>query len=109
MSKLALQSSIALITGIVLLSGCSVGPNYVQPTVEQPVSYKEAGKWKKAEPRDEISKGNWYTVFHDQKLNELELKAQISNQTLRAAIARVSEARASARETEAGFFPSIDF
>lgn len=92
-----------------LLTGCSVGPDYVPPTVPQPVSYKEAGTWKKAEPRDDISRGNWYTVFHDPELNKLELEAQISSQTLRAAIARVSESRALARQSEANFFPSINF
>ena len=98
-----------LMVGIALLTGCSVGPDYVQPTVAQPAAYKESGPWKKAEPRDDISKGNWYTVFHDPKLNELEAKAQNASQTLRAAVARVSEARALARQSEADFFPSLDF
>jgi outer membrane protein, multidrug efflux system len=94
---------------ITLLTGCSVGPDYVQPTVPEAASYKEAGAWKKAEPRDDISKGDWYKVFHDAKLNELEGEAQFSSQTLRAAIARVSESRALARQSEADFFPTIDF
>jgi multidrug efflux system outer membrane protein len=102
---------IALTAGVTLLAGCSVGPDYVQPSVPQASAYKESGPWKKAEPRDDISKGDWYSVFHDSKLNELEAEAQAVNgsQTLRAAIARVSEARAVARQTEAEFFPSVDF
>lgn len=74
-----------------------------------PLSYKEAGTWKKAEPRDDISKGNWYSVFHDEKLNELESQAKANNQNLRAAIARVSEARALSRQAEADFYPTLDF
>jgi multidrug efflux system outer membrane protein len=100
---------LALGGGIALLSGCTVGPNYVAPTAPQASSYKESGPWKKAEPRDDISKGNWYTVFHDPKLNELEAEAETSNQNLRAAIARVSESRAVARQAEANFFPFINF
>src|SRR5471032_1031864 len=92
------NSVLALIAGIALLTGCSVGPDYVQPSVPQAAAYKESGPWKKAEPRDDISKGNWYAVFHDSKLNELEAEAQTSSQTLRAAVAKVSEARAVARE-----------
>lgn len=103
------RSALTLSIAIALLTGCSVGPDYVQPTVSEPAHYKESGPWKKAQPRDDISKGNWYTIFHDPKLNELEAEAQSANQTLRAAVARVSEARAVARETEAGFFPSINF
>src|SRR5271170_2959015 len=103
------NSALALTAGIALLTGCSVGPDYVQPSVPQASAYKESGPWKKAEPRDEIAKGNWYTVFHDPKLNELEEQATTASQTLRAAVARVSESRAAARQSEASFFPSIDF
>jgi multidrug efflux system outer membrane protein len=92
-----------------LLTGCTVGPDYVTPSVPDTTHYKEAGKWKKAEPQDQISRGDWYKIFHDSKLNELEVKAQLQNQNLRAAVARVSEARAVARQAEADFFPTIDF
>jgi multidrug efflux system outer membrane protein len=95
--------------GIVLLTGCSVGPDYVEPSTPQAAAYKESGPWKKAEPRDDISKGDWYSVFHDPELNKLEAQAEASSLTLRAAVARVSEARAIARQSEANFFPSIDF
>jgi multidrug efflux system outer membrane protein len=99
----------ALVSGFAFLSGCTVGPDYQAPTVPTEVNYKEAGNWKKAQPSDDISKGDWYTVFHDHKLNELEDQARASSQTLRAAIARVSEARALARQSESDFFPSLDF
>jgi multidrug efflux system outer membrane protein len=99
-----------------LLGGCSVGPNYVQPSAAQPVTYKETpesfkenGNWKQGDPRDTISKGNWYTIFHDAKLNELEEQAERANQNLRAAVARVSESRAVARQAEADFYPTLDF
>ena len=67
------------------------------------------GNWKKAEPQEAVSRGNWYSVFHDPELNELEARAFHSNQTLREAVARVTEARAVARESEADFYPTIDF
>jgi outer membrane protein, multidrug efflux system len=103
------RSLSTFIAGIAFLSGCSVGPDYVQPEVAQPAAYKEGPTWKEAEPRDTISKGNWYTIFHDSKLNQLEAQAQTANQNLRAAVARVSEARAVARQAEADFYPNIDF
>jgi len=107
--RLLRRSPVYLVASVALLTSCTVGPDYVQPTVPQPVSYKEAGTWKRAEPRDEIAKGDWYTVFHDSKLTELEGQAVAGSLTLRAAVARVTEARAAARQTEADFFPSIDF
>jgi len=103
------RSALAFTSTIALLTGCSVGPDYVQPTTPSAAAYKESGPWKKAQPRDDISKGNWYTVFHDPKLNELEAQATEASQTLRAAVARVTESRAAARQTEAQFFPSVDF
>jgi multidrug efflux system outer membrane protein len=96
-------------SSLALLTSCSVGPDYVPPTVPEPTTYKETGPWKKADPRDDISKGDWYKVFHDPTLNELEAEATTSSQTLIAAIARVSESRALARQSEAAFFPTIDF
>src|SRR5271154_2073205 len=107
MPKYASRSfAVASMAGMALLTGCSVGPDYVQPSVPQAAAYKESGPWKKAEPRDDISKGNWYTLFHDPKLNELEAQAQTANQILRVAVAKVSEARAVARQAESSFFPA---
>jgi len=95
---------------VLLLAGCSVGPDYVPPSVPQAGTYKESmGNWKKAEPQDAISRGNWYSVFHDPELNKLEAQAQMNNQNLRAAVARVTEARAVARQSEADFYPELDF
>jgi multidrug efflux system outer membrane protein len=107
-SSLLPLGSVALLA---LLTGCTVGPDYVAPSAPETSSYKEAsvGKWKKAEPQDAIARGNWYSIFHDSKLNELEAQAQTSNQNLRAAVARVTEARAVAREAEADFYPTIGF
>jgi multidrug efflux system outer membrane protein len=107
--RILCRFALILSASLVLLSGCAVGPDYVPPTAAEAAAFKESGPWKKAEPRDDISKGDWYTVFHDPKLNELEAQAQTASQTLRAAVARVSEARAVARQAEADFFPSIDF
>jgi len=103
-------SVFGLTVGVAALSGCSVGPDYRVPEVPQPVSYKEGGPiWKEGKPSDAISKGDWYTIFHDPKLNQLEVEAQNANQNLIAAVARVSEARAVSRQAEADFFPSLGF
>ena len=104
-----LRSALAVTGAAGLITGCSVGPDYHQPEVAQPLSYKEAGSWKKGEPQDAIAKGNWYSIFHDPKLNDLEEQAARANQNLRAAVARVSESRAIARQAEADFYPEIDF
>ncbi len=70
MLKYRLRNSTVLLTAsVALLAGCTVGPDYVPPAAPPAAAYKESGPWKKAQPRDDISKGNWYSVFNDPKLN----------------------------------------
>jgi multidrug efflux system outer membrane protein len=87
----------------------TIGPDYKAPTNVVPQNYKGTaiGDWKKGEPLDNIPKGNWWTVFGDTNLDALETQALQTNQMLRAAIARVDEARATARVTRSEFFPYI--
>ena len=91
----------------VALAGCSVGPNYVRPVAETPPAYKEAQDWKVAEPKDHQPRGNWWEVFNDRQLSSLVSQVDISNQTLKAAEARVREAQALTRAARAAFFPVV--
>lgn len=98
-----------------LLAGCTVGPKYARPAVETPPAYKEdppqsfqeAGVWKPAQPADQKSKGKWWEVFADPQLNALEEQVTVSNQDLKAAEARLREARALVRFNRAAEFPTI--
>ncbi|MDB6111170.1 MAG: efflux system, outer rane lipoprotein NodT family [Pedosphaera sp.] len=92
-----------------VLAGCAVGPDYQRPTVSTPAAYKETGlgTWKESTPQDQIAKGSWWELFGDQTLNELEQQATVSNQELKAAVARVTQARATARVAKAEFFPNL--
>jgi multidrug efflux system outer membrane protein len=87
----------------------TVGPDYKRPTNSQPSSYKatELGSWKEGQPLENVPKGNWWEVFQDPELNHLETFALESNQELRAAIARVTQARASARVARADLLPTL--
>ena len=61
---------------IFVTSGCMVGPKYVPPTVpmaKAPDAYKELDpSWKPAAPADMELKGDWWTLFNEPVLNELE-------------------------------------
>ncbi len=86
-------------------ASCTVGPNY-QPPV--PAQFAPADwHWKPAEPGDAAPKGDWWNVFHDPVLAGLETNAIARNQNLRAAVARVDQARAAARLTRSQFFPEL--
>ncbi len=91
----------------VALVGCSVGPNYVRPAAETPPAYKEAQGWKVAEPKDQQPRGRWWSAFNDPQLDALVTQVEISNQTIKAAEARVREARALTQAARAAFFPVV--
>lgn len=99
----------AVTVAVLASSGCVVGPNYHRPAVDAPAAWKEQPPegWKNAAPRDDISKGNWWEIFGDQQLNDLEIRAVSANQNLKVAAERVIEARASALITRSNLFPAI--
>jgi multidrug efflux system outer membrane protein len=103
MKKLFLRGGILM---TLVLTGCSVGPNYHQPA---PVALPSDWRWKLAEPRDDLPKGTWWELFGDPVMNRLEQLAAAQNQDLKAAVARVDEARARARLSGAEFFPQLTF
>src|SRR4051794_26898534 len=74
--------------GILLLTGCVVGPKYQRPAAQIPPAYKETGNWKLAQPQDHKLGGNWWQVFGDPQLNALEQQVNVSNQNLKAAAAQ---------------------
>jgi NodT family efflux transporter outer membrane factor (OMF) lipoprotein len=89
------------------LSACVVGPDYKRPDVTTPPAFKEAEGWVPARPADAIDKGAWWSVFDDHRLDELERKVQVSNQTLAAAEAAYRQARAVVAGYRAQLFPTI--
>ncbi len=97
-------------TALILLTGCTVGPNYVKPSVETPTAYKEIGdgtSWKIAEPGDEHIRGAWWELFGDTQLSALEEQVAISNQNIAVAEAQYRQALALVQASRAGYFPTV--
>jgi outer membrane protein, multidrug efflux system len=92
------------------LTACSFAPTYKAPpaTPPAPSNYQEDGNWKVAEPMDAEARGAWWTVFHDATLNDLESRVGAANQNLKAAIARLAQARAETRIQRAALFPTLN-
>jgi len=91
-----------------LLSSCSVGPNYEKPCIDIPEKYKEAPPgWKMASPCDEQDRGAWWKVFNDAQLNALEERVNISNQNIKVAIAQYRQALALVDQARAAYFPTL--
>jgi NodT family efflux transporter outer membrane factor (OMF) lipoprotein len=92
---------------LLLVSGCTVGPDYVRPSMVSPDAYKELDGWKIAHPRDGLARGPWWEIFGDPELNALEARVSISNQNLAVAEAQYRQARALVREARAAYFPTV--
>jgi NodT family efflux transporter outer membrane factor (OMF) lipoprotein len=99
--------SMPAIALLAILGGCAVGPDYVRPVAETPAAFREMAGWKTAEPRDHELRGNWWQVFGDPLLDQLQQQVDVSNQNLAAAEARFRQAGALVRQSNAGFFPVL--
>lgn len=97
----------ALAATLLSFTGCSVGPQYKTPTVSIPTSYKELDGWTTAEPNDHNFGGNWWEIFQDQQLNNLEQEIDVSNQNLKQALAQYQQARAALRSSRADYYPTL--
>lgn len=88
------------------MSGCAVGPDFVRPSSTLPDGYLEqtAG----AEDINPLIEQAWWSHFRDPMLDELMDKALNQNADVRAAVARVEQAEAAAREAGAEYLPQIN-
>ena len=98
-----------------ILSGCVVGPKYHPPAPQAPApAYKESptqfqdnGPWTVAQPADAKLRGNWWEIFNDAELNNLEEQLNINNQNIKQYFENFMEARAVVREARSQFFPTL--
>lgn len=115
----AIATGTALFVAAAVLAGCAVGPDYEKPATVVSANYKaqeqakarttndELGAWKEGRPLDNMPKGNWWEIFADSTLNELAEQATAGNQELKAAVARVDQARAVARVARGELLPTL--
>ncbi len=108
----------ALVSAI--LAGCTVGPKYHPPAIQPPPpAYKEAptatttsqnpddGTWLPAQPADAKIRGDWWAIFNQPELNDLESQLNINNQNIKLYFENFMQARALVRIARAQYFPTI--
>ena len=91
--------AVTVLSLFVLLSGCTVGPNYKRPTVNAPAAFRGAPG---AAQQASLADLPWWEVFKDESLKELIKTSLANNYDLDAAIARVEQARQIAGESQIG-------
>jgi multidrug efflux system outer membrane protein len=87
---------------ILLLAGCSVGPDYQRPEMPLPAEFPSPAQASGAPiPAD------WWTLYRDPQLDELVAAVRSRNADLRLAAAQVEEAEAVMRQARAALFPEV--
>src|SRR3569623_1059737 len=97
----------ALAMPLLQLAACTLGPDYVRPTMDTPAAFKEMKGWKTAQPRDQEIRGKWWEAFNDPLLNSWQEQVNISNLKLSQAEARYRQARALVQQARAAYFPTL--
>jgi NodT family efflux transporter outer membrane factor (OMF) lipoprotein len=98
----------ALVFSTGLLAGCDLAPIYEPPRFILPASYQGSGPFRVADPDLALSpRGDWWTLFGDEQLNQLEGQLRRTNPTLEAAADAYAQARALAAEAQSAFGPQV--
>ncbi len=90
------------------LSACMMGPDYARPKLDVPTEFKEVKGWKQAEPRDNVVSGNWWEIYNDPRLNELEEQVAKGNFSIAQAEAQFRQAEHLVLGAEAQLFPTAN-
>ena len=102
-----LHSSVLLIVAI-LVSACTVGPNYQRPPVDPPPTYRGTDVDVQTAPEaHSIADERWTAVFEDDALRALIQRALEHGYDVRIAAARVMEAQARLGVARADQFPAV--
>jgi len=104
-----LMKCAAIAAAAVCSVSCTVGPDYVRPSADVPAAYKEAQPGAMAGAANAIPAGRWWELYNDADLSALESQVVVSNQTIRAAEARVRQAQATIGVVRAPAFPTLNF
>ena len=87
-----------------LLAGCRVGPNYMKPVVPAPPAFSEQHADSGA---PHPSPEDWWTIFNDAALDDLEARTIKANLDIRVAVAQVDQADALRRAVRSSELPIV--
>ncbi len=100
-----MHKTVLMLMLAMLVSGCAIGPRYREPVMELPQTYRS---YKTLDQAESMINLPWWKVFGDKTLQELIRETLVNNYDLRAAAARVDEARAMVGVTRSQILPQTD-
>ncbi|SPO54145.1 Outer membrane protein OprM [Pseudomonas sp. JV551A1] len=87
------------------LQGCSLAPHYQVPEAKLPAHYGErVGAWQMVGTEQRLP-AQWWKLFEDKRLNELQVQLEASNPDLAAAVAHYDAAAAYAQGLHGSLWP----
>lgn len=89
-----------------LTSSCSVGPDYVRPELDLPDAWNATPRATRITAVQETAR--WWRYLRDPLLDDLIERAERSSPTVKAALHRIEETRASYGLTRGEYWPDID-
>ena len=109
MKRVLLHFAFASLFAVVVVVGCSVGPNYKRPAINAPTAYRRAP----TDPSIGVSSNSfadqgWWCVYDDPQLKAFIAEALTNSYDIKIAAARVLQAEASARITRSQYFPDLN-
>ena len=102
-----LPATLIVSLGVGVLAGCDLAPVYDSPHFLLPKSYQGTGPFRVARPEELSPRGDWWKLFGDERLDELEDELDRTNPTLMAAAEAYTQARDLAAEAQSRLYPQI--
>lgn len=96
-----------LLSSLLLVSGCSIGPDYVKPTSAVPDTFHNSDTNQSDLQKGIIDK-NWWESFHDPILTQLVTKALIANYDIAISQAQLEAYLGQFDQTESYLYPHIN-
>ena len=93
---------------VAVLCACgSKGDNYQKPEMPLPAAFKESALWKPANPQAAAVPDDWWLLFNDPVLTQLEAQVIVGNETLKANAAQYRIARAAVDSARSALYPTL--
>ncbi len=93
----------SLVLILLLVSGCTLGPDFEEPVVDTPETYRSP-----VTRSEDLADLKWWELFDDPLLVSLVTNALLNNRDISIAISRIAQSRAALGFTEVDGYPRLD-
>ena len=92
---------------VVVLTACTVGPDYQRPAAPESSAFRHAEGWRLARPLDVLADEAWWQLYEDPYLNQLVVRLNRANQNIAVAEAQYRQAQALVESAWAARLPKV--